>query len=89
MPTMAEKGHSEASLNIWMGLYVPIKTPRPVQDALARALATAARDPAVAGALEKAGMHADYKDAAETQRLLDAESSTVGKVVERLGLQKQ
>ena len=89
VPTMAEKGYSEASLNIWMGLYVPVKTPRPVQDALARALATAARDPAVAGALEKAGMHADYRDAAETQRLLDAESSTVGKVVERLGLQKQ
>ncbi len=30
VPTMAEKGFPEASLNIWMGLFVPAQTPRPV-----------------------------------------------------------
>jgi len=88
VPTMAETGHAEASLNIWMGLYVPVKTPKPAQDTLAKALAQAARDPGVISAIEKAGMHVDYKDAAETQKTLDAETTTVAKVVEKLHLAK-
>jgi tripartite-type tricarboxylate transporter receptor subunit TctC len=88
VPTMTEKGHPEASLNIWMGLYVPVKTPKPVQEALAKALAQAARDPGVISAIEKAGMHVDYKDPAETQKALDAETATVAKVVEKLHLAK-
>jgi tripartite-type tricarboxylate transporter receptor subunit TctC len=89
VPTMAEKGHPEASLNIWMGLYVPAQTPRAVQDMLVKALAQAAHDPAVASAMEKAGMQVDYKDPAETRKALEAESATVGKVAERLDLPKQ
>ena len=84
VPTMVEKGHPDASLNIWMGLYVPAKTPKPVQDTLARALAQAARDPGVIAAIEKAGMHVDYKDAAETQKALETETRTVARVVEKL-----
>jgi len=86
VPTMAEKGYPDASLNIWMGLYAPARTPKPVQDTLARALAQVARDPAVISAIEKAGMHVDYKDPAETQKALDAEAATVAKVVEKLKL---
>jgi tripartite-type tricarboxylate transporter receptor subunit TctC len=86
VPTMAEKGYPDASLNIWMGLYAPARTPKPVQETLARALAQVARDPAVISAIEKAGMHVDYKDPAETQKALDAEAATVAKVVEKLKL---
>jgi tripartite-type tricarboxylate transporter receptor subunit TctC len=88
VPTLAEKGHPEASLNIWMGLYVPAKTPKPAQEVLARALAQAARDPELISAIEKAGMHVDYKDAAATQKALEAETTAVAKVVERLRLAK-
>jgi tripartite-type tricarboxylate transporter receptor subunit TctC len=88
VPTMTEKGHPDASLNIWMGLYVPVRTPRAVQDALVKALAQAARDPGVVSAIEKAGMHVDYKDPGETQKALETESATVARVVERLGLAK-
>ena len=88
VPTMAEKGHPDASLNIWMGLYVPVKTPKPAQDTIARALAQAARDPGVISAIEKAGMHVDYKDAAATQKAVETETATVGKVVEKLRLAK-
>lgn len=89
VPTMTEKGFPDASLNIWTGLYVPVRTPAPVVDTLVRALAEAARDPAMAAALEKAGMHLDYRDPAATQRLLETETATVARVVEKLGLQKQ
>jgi tripartite-type tricarboxylate transporter receptor subunit TctC len=88
VPTMAEKGFPEASLNIWLGLYVPARTPKPVVDVLVKALAQAAKDPAIAAAIEKAGMHADYKDPAETQKTLDVEAATVARVAEKIGLGK-
>jgi tripartite-type tricarboxylate transporter receptor subunit TctC len=88
VPTMTEKGHPDASLNIWIGLYVPARTPRPVQDTLIKALAQAARDPSLVAAIEKAGMHVDYKDPAATQKALEAETATVGRVVQKLGLRK-
>ena len=89
VPTMVEKGFPDASLNIWLGLYVPAKTPKPVVDVLVKALAEAARDPAIAAAIEKAGMQVDYRDPAETQKLLDTEGANVSRVIERLGIGKQ
>jgi tripartite-type tricarboxylate transporter receptor subunit TctC len=89
VPTMTEKGFPDASLNIWMGLYVPAKTPKPVVDTLVKTLAQVARDPALAAGLEKAGMHLDYRDPAATAKLLEAETAAVGKVVERLKLPKE
>lgn len=89
VPTMAEKGFPDASLNIWLGLYVPARVPRPVVDVLVKALAQTAKDPAFEAALEKAGMHLDYRDPADTQKLLESETATVARVVEKLNLPKQ
>jgi tripartite-type tricarboxylate transporter receptor subunit TctC len=88
VPTMAEKGFPEASLNIWMGVYVAARTPKPVVDALTRAFNQAAKDPAVLGALDKAGMQAFYHSGEETARLLAQEAATVAKVADKLGLRK-
>jgi tripartite-type tricarboxylate transporter receptor subunit TctC len=88
VPTMAEKGFPEASLNIWMGVYVPARTPKPVVDALTRAFNQAAKDPAVLGALDKAGMQGFYHTGEETARLLEQETATVAKVADKLGLRK-
>jgi tripartite-type tricarboxylate transporter receptor subunit TctC len=84
VPTMAEKGFPEASLNIWMGVYVPAKTPKPVVEALTRAFNQAAKDPAVLSALDKAGMQGYYHTGEETLKLLEAETAAVKKVAERL-----
>jgi len=88
VPTMAEKGFPEASVNIWMGIYVPARTPRPVVDALTRAFNQAAKEPAVLGALDKAGMQGFYHTGKETARLLAQEVATVAKVADKLGLRK-
>jgi tripartite-type tricarboxylate transporter receptor subunit TctC len=88
VPTMAERGFPEASLNIWMGLYVPARTPRPVVDALTRAFNQAARDGAVLAAIDKAGMQGFYHTGEETARLLAQEAATVAKVADKLGLRK-
>ncbi|MSQ54743.1 MAG: tripartite tricarboxylate transporter substrate binding protein [Betaproteobacteria bacterium] len=89
VPTMAENGFPDASLNIWMALYAPAKTPKPVTDLLVRTLAQVAREPALAAGLEKAGMHLDYRDPAETLALLERESRAVARIVEKLDLPRE
>jgi tripartite-type tricarboxylate transporter receptor subunit TctC len=89
IPTMAEKGFPEASLNIWMGLYVAAKTPKEIVDRLSRALASTVKDPAVIAATEKAGMLIDYRDPEATRKLLESEHEVVKKVVQRLGIGKK
>lgn len=86
VPTMAEKGFPDASLNIWMGLFVPAKTPKPVVDQLSKVLAQVAKEPALGAALEKVGMALDYRDPAAATALLEREYATVGKLVEKLKL---
>src|SRR5207244_1377819 len=54
VPTMAETGHPEASLNIWVGLYVPVETPKPGQKTLANALAAPGAESGVVSAFAKA-----------------------------------
>ncbi len=88
VPTMAEKGFPDASLNIWMGVYVPAKTPKPVVDVLTKAFNQAAKDPVVIGALEKAGMQIYYHTPAETLKLLDTEAAAVAKVADKLNRNK-
>jgi tripartite-type tricarboxylate transporter receptor subunit TctC len=89
VPTMAEKGFPDASLNIWMGLYVPAKTPKPVVDHLVATLAQVAKEPVLAANLEKIGMALDYRDPAGTAALLRSESDTVGKLIDKLKLPRE
>ena len=89
VPTLAEKGFPEASLNIWMALFVPAKTPREVVDRLSQALEQTMKDPAVVTAIEKAGMVVDFRTPAATGKLVESELETVKKVVARLGIGKK
>ena len=88
VPTMAEKGFPEASLNIWMGLYVPARTPREIVDRLAQALEKTMKEPSVVAAVEKAGMVVDYRGPTATAKLVETEHEAVKKVVARLGIGK-
>jgi tripartite-type tricarboxylate transporter receptor subunit TctC len=88
VPTMAEKGFGAATLNIWMGFFVPAGTPAPVVDTLSRALAQAARDPGMTAALEKGGMVAEYRDGEATRRQMELEFATVRKAAEKIDFQK-
>ena len=88
VPTMAEKGFPDASLNIWMGVFVPARTPKPVVEALTRAFNQAAKDSTVLAGLEKAGMQGFYHTGEETTRLLEQEAATVAKVADKVGLRK-
>jgi tripartite-type tricarboxylate transporter receptor subunit TctC len=89
VPTLAEKGFPDASLNIWMALFVPAKTPRDVIDKLAGALEKTMKEPSVVSAVEKAGMVVDYHDPAATAKLIESEYEAVRKVATKLGIGKK
>ncbi len=89
VPTLAEKGFPEASLNIWMALFVPAKTPREIVEKLSHALEKTMKEPSVAAAVEKAGMVVDYRDAVATAKLVESEHEAVKKVATRLGIGKK
>ena len=86
IPTMAEKGFRDASLNIWIGLFVPAATPREVVDRLAAALEETMGDAAVRKALNDAGMFVDYRNPEATRELLRTESESIRKAVRKLGI---
>lgn len=88
VPTMAEKGFPEASLNIWMGLFVPRNCPKLVMERLGEAMEKVMKDPNVINQLTKAGMIADYRDSEATLRLVEQEFAAVKKVVEKVGIGK-
>jgi len=89
VPTLAEKGAPEASLNIWMALFVPAKTPRDIVDRLSQALDKTMKEPSVLAAVEKSGMIIDFRDPAGTAKLVETEHEAVKKVVTRLGIGKK
>jgi tripartite-type tricarboxylate transporter receptor subunit TctC len=89
VPTLAEKGFPEASLNIWMALFVPAKTPPDIVDTLAQALEKTMKTPSVVAAVEKAGMVVDFRGPAATAKLVQTEHETVKSVAARLGITKK
>jgi tripartite-type tricarboxylate transporter receptor subunit TctC len=88
VPTMAEKGVPEASLSTIMELYTPAKTPKPVVDRLAAALATALKNPEAIAALDKAGLEPYYKAPDVSRREAEREAEVVRAAARKLGLAK-
>src|SRR3990170_6682283 len=78
----------EASLSTVSQLYVPARTPREIVEKLARALEKTVKEPAVAAAIEKAGMIVDYRGPDSTRKDIEAEYETLTKVAAKLGLAK-
>jgi tripartite-type tricarboxylate transporter receptor subunit TctC len=88
VPTMAEKGVPEASLSTVMELYAPAKTPKPVVDRLAAALATAMKNPETAVALDKAGLELYHQPPDVSRREAEREAEVVLAAAKKLGLAK-
>jgi tripartite-type tricarboxylate transporter receptor subunit TctC len=88
VPTMTEKGQPDASLSTWAELWAPAKTPKPVLDRLVQALDKTMKDPAVAAAIDKAGLQVEYNDPAATLKLVERENEVVRTVARKLGLGK-
>lgn len=88
VPTMAEKGFADASLNIWFGLFLPEKCPRMAVEKLSQSMDKVMRDPNVITQIEKAGLFVDYRDSEGTFKLVEQEYATVARVVKKMGIGK-
>lgn len=88
VPTLAEKGVAEASLSTIMGLYAPAKTPKPVVDRLAQALAATMKTPEVIAALGKVGLEVYHKSPDASRQEAQREFELVLATAKKLGLAK-
>lgn len=88
VPTMAEKGVAEASLSTIMELYAPAKTPKPVVDRLAQALAASMTNPDAIAAFEKAGLEVFHHPPDVSRRQAEHEYEVVLTAAKKLGLVK-
>ncbi|HLA38458.1 MAG TPA: tripartite tricarboxylate transporter substrate-binding protein, partial [Candidatus Glassbacteria bacterium] len=88
VPTLAEKGIPQASLNIWTALFVPAATPKEVVDKLNGALEQTMKDPAVLKAIAEAGMVANYRTTEATRALLTSEAEAIRGAIARAGNQE-
>jgi tripartite-type tricarboxylate transporter receptor subunit TctC len=85
---MTEKGQPDASLSTWAEIYAPAKTPKAIVDRLAQALEKTMKDPAVVGAIEKAGLVVEHHAPEATLKLIQRENEIVARVGKQLGLGK-
>jgi len=88
VPTMAEKGVAEASLSTVMELYAPAKTPKPVVDRLAEALAASMKNPDAIAAFEKAGLEVFHTSPDVSRQQAEREYEVVLAAAKKLGLVK-
>lgn len=84
VPTVSERGMPEVELNIWMGLFVPSKTPPEIVRTLTSAVAQASNDPAIAALLTRARLTPSYGDPAATLALLQKERTVVSHLAQKV-----
>jgi tripartite-type tricarboxylate transporter receptor subunit TctC len=71
-----------------MELYAPAKTPKPVIDRLAQALASAMKNPETIAALEKAGIEPYHNPPDVSRQQAEHETEVVLEAAKKLGLPK-
>jgi tripartite-type tricarboxylate transporter receptor subunit TctC len=84
VPTIAELTMLEPP-NLWLGMFAPAKTPKPVVDVLTEAIAGVAQDPATIALLEKAGMTPDFSDPDTTRKLIADELKVIKTIMSNVG----
>lgn len=86
IPTLEEKGLGAASIDLYAGLWVPLRTPKDVVDRLGSALEAAARSPEVMARVRETGFRAEWRSGRDLRRDVDA---YVQKALEAVKLTKK
>ncbi|MCL2669917.1 MAG: tripartite tricarboxylate transporter substrate-binding protein, partial [Syntrophaceae bacterium] len=87
-PSGPEVGLPGVSLDMWIGLFVHGKTPKPAYDRLVAAVAAAAKDPELSGKLAAAGITLNYKGPDDYRKLIDKDWGIFAEVLKDSGLIK-
>jgi tripartite-type tricarboxylate transporter receptor subunit TctC len=87
VPTTAEAGFPDVTLDAWFGLVAPAGTPDGAIDKLYAAFAPAVRDPAIARTMTEQGTEAiASKSPAEFAAFMAAETDRIGGIIRALGI---
>lgn len=89
VPTTAEAGLPEFTLNAWVGIFAPRDTPEDVLRQLSAALETAVNDPAVQERAAGAGIEARFEAPDVLQARVDEELAYWAKTIEAAGIQAE
>lgn len=81
LPTIAESGLEGYEVSGWFGIFAPAGTPRPVIDAVSRAVATAVKNPEIRDALAKDGDTPVGNSPSEFAKEVRADMEKWGKVI--------
>ena len=86
LPTVAQSGYPDFDLSLWIGLYAPAGTPRPIIDRLNKALRAVVNTPAIRQSMADKGYDVALSSPEEFAALNRREFEQWTKVVEKYGL---
>ena len=86
IPSGADVGLPDVSVNIWMGLFAHPKTPKPSYDKLVAAVSKAVEDPEVSKKLSNTGFRLAYKTPAELAKLIDEHWAIYARVIKEANI---
>jgi tripartite-type tricarboxylate transporter receptor subunit TctC len=89
IPTMAEAGYPDATLNVWVGFFAPAKTPPALIDQINRAVAEAVGTPAVQAHFVATGAKAVIESPSAFGAFVAQENARYMKLVVELGLREE
>jgi tripartite-type tricarboxylate transporter receptor subunit TctC len=89
VPTAAESGFPNATMNFWMGIEAPAKMPQPIVDKLAAGLKAMMESEEVRKQMAQFGAEPFYTTPAQFKKLRDADIVNYGKLVKQMGLKQQ
>jgi tripartite-type tricarboxylate transporter receptor subunit TctC len=85
VPTLAELGHRDLSLQVWFGLAAPAATPRPVIDAITAAVVRAQADADYRAKLEGQGFDVPRESGAAFEATIANDTARWARVIQATG----
>lgn len=82
VPTVVEAGYPSAEVIAWIGVFLPVATPAPIQSKVAAAIRRVMDDPEVKSKFANLGVEVKFVDGETTMRLMRQEYVRFGKLVE-------
>jgi len=89
VPTMAEAGYPDVSMDTWIGIFAPRATPADVVTRLNRALTAALNDPDTRTQMQATGFEATPLDGTAVANVIAEETPRYAQIAKRAGIKAQ
>ncbi len=86
VPSGADVGLPDISVNLWMGLFAHPKIPKPAYERLVSAVSAAIKDPEVSKKLSEAGFSVAYRNPSEFSKLMNEQWDIYAKVIKEANI---